>query len=266
VKRVLAALCFILYGGPVATPECAAPQLPPLEQRLSQVAIQAIRNADSVWARDPLRATRVAQLEDDLYYVLCPDPLVLPTRISPVAFYRIDIPGYVIKDDMAVSASVQLPGPRRWLVAIDIKSEEVFLLDGSRDPLAGFNALMRKARVNVGDDSVAEQVFFLYLEAVRGGGYLDALPMNALELESLVMRYFARRSEPAAKEHFQEWWGRVPASVKARVAPPTAAKGRAGFDIRYYWFKSGVLSEYSVAVGADGTVTELTAKLVARTR
>jgi hypothetical protein len=219
-----------------------------------------------VWAGEPLRATRAAQLEDDLYYVLCPDPLALPLRISPVAFYRIDMPGYVIKGDMAVSASVQLPGPKRWLAAIDINSEAVFLLNGSRDPLAGFNALMRKARVNVADGSVSEKVFFMYLEAVRGGEYLNALPMNALELESLVMRYFSRRSGPAAEEQFQEWWGRVPASVRARVVPPTAAKGRAGFDIRYYWFKNGVLSECSVAVGADGTVTELTAKPVAGTK
>jgi hypothetical protein len=159
---------------------------------------------------------------------------------------------------------VQLPDRLHWLVGIDVRSETAFLLDGSPNALEGFNALMRKVQVAVRDVGRAEQLFFLYLEAVRGDGDLDALQRSALDLESLVFRYFTRHtSDPTARGRFEKWWGAVPASVKTGVPRPSAVKGQSGFDVHYYWFKNGVLSECFATVGLDGTVTEATPKRIA---
>lgn len=253
--RTLLILCLALNGAAGAASRCGAQQECP-EQLLSELALKAVRSGGSAWADEALRATRFGQLEDSLYDVLCPDPLALPTRVPQVAFFRVDIPGYTITDDRVTSARVQLPDPKHWLVAIDIKSESVYLLEGSRDPLGGFNRLMRKVGANVRDSRVAEQAFYLYLHTVRTEKYQDALPLSALELESLVMRHFAGRTDPSVARQFERWWGGVPASVKMQVRPPTPVTGKDGFVVRYFWYQNGELSECAATVGFDGTIRE----------
>jgi hypothetical protein len=87
VSAALRFLGLVLYGAGAASSVWAPPQRLASEQRLSEVAVQAVRNAEAAAAGETLRASRVPLLEDAVYAVLCPDPLLLPARVSPVAFF-----------------------------------------------------------------------------------------------------------------------------------------------------------------------------------
>jgi len=222
-------------------------------------AVRAQSNSDL-----PLQATLLPALTDDV--------ISLETRglahalgadLPIVSFYRVAPSIYQMEGNRVVSETVELDNYREWLVAVNHRSNETYLLEGSTDPIGEFNKLARALRLQVADANAALGIFDFFLKVARGQQFRSHVVADEMNLESVALEDFRLRFSTAKRRAaFGSWWDGIPASTKKALLPPKARPVKNSFEVQYFFYSQGNLYSQSLIVNSDGAIAEGQSKII----
>ncbi len=218
-------------------------------------AVAAVRQESQ--ADLPLRAAWIPSLGDDLIFLKTQGRLSPGTEVPVVRFYRVTVAPYELRGTTIQGQVVEVDNENEWLVAIDQDGRRRYVLQGSRDPVAKFNDLIRGLRMRVGDADTALAVFDFFLKAVRGEQARSRVVGDVMKLQSVALEDFRSRFPSASsRSKFDKWWKALPTTARDDIRPAQAedTKGQ-GFVVRYTLYDRGVLRKKTLLINADGTVT-----------
>lgn len=215
------------------------------------------QGGSSLTARSGLLATPVPALFQDTISLETNGNPRPGDRITPICFYSVTVPAYQLDGNAIESVSVQLDDQREWIAAINLKSHSVYLLAGSRDPVAGFNGLMRDLHLHVTDSDAADAVFDSYLAMARGDHFRQHVVTDEMKLESLALEDFRLRSpQSESRQAFERWWNATSNGARRWVVPPQTLSVHDGYIVRYFVYDRGSVRRQDIHVQSDGTVRE----------
>lgn len=229
--------------------------------------IQSLRQEASLGLnQSPMRAILAPDLTDDGIDLKThkSTPLSVPLDKIPVfCFYRLTLPEYVIGGGMIGSGPVELDYSHEWIVAVNPKDESTFHLQGSEDPVRGFNNLIKELELQVLDPDVALRVFYFFLkvttrEQLRSRVLADDIMLESLALEDFRLRFPSGK----ARRVFEEWWKGVSTLTRQAILPPKAIHAQNGFEVQYFFYDEGRISKESLLIRNDGTVAKGNSKAI----
>jgi len=181
----------------------------------------------------------------------------LNADVPPVEFYRVVPASYELRGSKVVREAVQLDNGSEWIVAVNCQKARKLLLEGSREPLAAFNEMIKDLNLHVADAETALGVFDFFLQVTRGSRLRWGVVSDEMKLESVALDDFRLRfPETKRKAAFSAWWAGVPIAVRKALAPPKAAPLRNGFNLEYFSYSEGIVSAQSLTMSVDGTVAQ----------
>lgn len=211
-----------------------------------------------------LQASTDPTLTDDVVYLKqLESPIILGASVPVVSFYRVTPAHYELQGNKVVSQTVEVDTYREWLVAIDRHNDFTVILEGSSNPIAGFNKLVKDLRLLVNNTDAAVEVFDFFLKVAFGQRFRAQVLSDDIQLESIALEDF--RSRLAASERrgaFETWWRNMNSDIKKALRPPKALAINGGYEIEYYVYDQGKVSDELLRMGTDGTVSKGESKVV----
>lgn len=205
----------------------------------------------------PLEVTRLQDLTDTvigLQTKALSNPIGADVHV--VTFYRVAPSRYQVKDGKVIGETVELDDYHEWVAASDNRTGVVYLLEGSPDPISEFNTLLTDLHLRVSDVEGALGIFYFYLKVVQTEQPNWRVVGDEMKLESVALVDFEKRF-PAAKRKsaFDYWWNGLPGNVKKSLATPAPRTVKDGFDVHFFFYSGGVISDQILTVKNDATVT-----------
>lgn len=179
------------------------------------------------------------------------------TELHIVSFYRIIPSSYQLEGNKVVGEIVELDNYREWLVAISHHNDEIYLLEGSTDPIAEFNRLAKDLHLQVTDADGALDIFDFFLKVARGEQFRSHVISDEMKLESVALEDFRLRY-PIIKRKaaFNSWWAGLSEKTKHEFVPPKAGPVQNGFNVEYFFYSQGKISRQNLTITGNGTVVE----------
>jgi hypothetical protein len=224
--------------------------------RCAEAVVAAVRS--QLNSELPLQATLMPGLSDDLID-LETQGLSRPikTKVSTFSFFLVSPRRYEINDDVVERESAEVDSQSEWLVAVDLRNDSRYFLEGSSNSLGEFNRLMTSVNLKVTNQEGALNVFDFYLEVVRGHQFRSRVIGDDLKLESVALDDFRLRFPTSERRRaFNAWWRELSNSNKKSIVPPTANPQKGGFTVRYFLYDKGIVYHRSLTVNPDATIVE----------
>ena len=225
------------------------------ECRWESIAVQAVRAHSTV--DFPLQAIPLPTLKDDLITLKTERSNPAGIEAPQFIFYKVTSSLYQQKDDKVESVTVEVDRDSEWIVGIDSRNDNTYLLEGFTDPIADFNRLAEYLHFQVVDAGDALGVFDLFLKLARGQQFRSQVVGDEMKLESVALEDFRLRfSATTRRAAFNSWWASVSTTTKNGLRPPAAGPTKNGFEVRYSFYLRGNLSSRSLTISRNGTVGE----------
>lgn len=141
---------------------------------------------------------------------------------------------------------MELDNYREWLVAVN-RSDVTYVLEGSTDPVAEFNGLVRDLHLQVVDANAALGIFDFFLKAARGEQFRSHVVADEMKLESVALedwRTSDSDSQPRKGERPSVHGGLVFRRAQRKRSSPLsqpASPVKNGFDVQYFFYSQGNL-------------------------
>jgi hypothetical protein len=206
----------------------------------------------------PLYASLMPGLMDDVISMETRGlPRAVGAEVHIVTFYKVIPFGYQIEGDKVVGETIELDNYSEWLVAVGSRNDVIYLLEGSSDPITGFNKLAKDLHLQVADADGALGVFDFFLKVAHGQQFRSHVVADEMALESVALEDFRLRFPTAKrKTAFGSWWTSVSESTKKALHPPKASPVKNGFYVQYFLYSQGGVFARNLTINVDGTVAE----------
>jgi hypothetical protein len=123
------------------------------------------------------------------------------------------------------------------LVYVLPKTNKVYLLRGSREPLSGFNELVQTLGFKCGSGDTALQLSWAYLDIASGSA--EQVVQSGQEARWAVEGYRLRQSgEAGVSVAIADWWAANERKL-AQIKPPSAAEGKDAYSVVFYLARAG---------------------------
>jgi hypothetical protein len=219
-------------------------------------AIRLVREQADI--KDPLRATPMPDLRDDIIYLKTGK--LRSSMNSPVPlinFYLVTLAPIELEGDIVVRTTVEGDGHFEWIVARDQKTKQSFLLKGSVDALAEFNRLVGGIHLDIKDPESAIILVDILFQTVGGQSFRSRVVGDEMKLQSVALEDFRQNfSRAKRRPAFDAWWNRISRDTKKEIVPPRAVPVHGGFEVKYFVYSRGGLTLDDVLVRSDGTIVK----------
>lgn len=257
--RALFAFYLLLLVGPARHP--TAPEKACEDQEMGKSIISALQKD----AHMDLRAVPMPELDDNLiglqqYEV----EFKQGGRLPLFHVFKVTVAPYVIKDGVVSMGTIVVDAEYEWLAATNCDTNQIFFFEGYRDPLRGFNGLMKALHLQVTSTEGAEWVFDNYLRLARGQEFRYRVVGDDMNLEGAALVDFLRFPPAKRRAMFEAWWRTVPAAVMQALEPPVATETEQGFSVEFFFYDWGNIYKQTVSVSKDGTIIEEKPQIVLR--
>ena len=199
----------------------------------------------------PLVAERMSELTDEALDLRLPEGISIPTMF----FYKVLYASHIVEGNKTIGRHVELDNHSEWIVALDCKSDQTFLLEGAEDPVAEFNKLAQFLRLQANDTDAALDIFNFFLKVAWEQEFQSSV-VDEMRLESLALADFRMRLPRAqGRAAFNKWWNSIPEGVKSNLSYPKVTTMKNGaFEVHYFSYHEGTVSRRSVIVDRYGSV------------
>jgi hypothetical protein len=234
----------------------------------TRIAVAEAKVREDSGSASPLQVAPLPGLTDSVVYLKTrPARAFFRGEVPVVCFYHVTIPMYELEGRRILSESVELGTNREWLVALDVANDLTVVLEGSKNATANFNRLVGALDFNISNPDDAIELFDFFLKVAKGDRYRfqvvgDEMALESVALEDFRLRLPSNKRRPA----FEAWWKGVSDSRRAAIQPPRATKTKDGYEVRYLYYNRGNLWSRKVLVRADGTLVELSYRLIVSER
>ena len=260
MKMSLVTVPFLIVVG-LTCSRCYSQELCAEDTREASIARAVQKQSNS---QLPLQVTQLPHLTDTV--------ITLETRnlahtigaeVDVLCFYKVEPASYQLKDNKIVGQTVQLDNYSEWLVVLALGSGAIYTLEGSVNPTAEFNRLVKDLRLRVTDSDTALSIFNFFHVVTGKREWRPQVVGDEMQLESIALEDFRLRY-PAneRKVAFRHWWNGVSATIRTLLAPPKASPVKDHFEVQYFGYSEGSVSIRNVIINVDGTVAEGESKVL----